>query len=194
MKKKNKFCGIRIEPDSSACRYASECQKSGIVPIVEPDILPEGDHDIETYQKVTEKVIAAVYKALSDHNVFLEGTVLKPSMVYSGRSCTKSAGALEIARATVTALQRTVPAAVPGVVFLSGGQSEEEASVNLDAICKLQDKKPWTVTFCFGRALQASAFKAYAGKAENVKAAQKEFLKRARVNSDASRGKYVGGV
>lgn len=198
-------CVLRIRKDAPTplavlenanvlARYATECQKNGIVPIVEPEILPDGEHDIVTCQKVTEKVLAAVYKALSDHNVFLEGTLLKPNMVTPGQSCSKKADAIEIAKATVTALQRTVPVAVPGVVFLSGGQSEEEASVNLDAMNKLQGKKPWALTFSYGRALQASALKAWGGKDENVKAAQDEFLKRAQANSDASQGKYEGGV
>lgn len=176
------------------CRYATECQKNGIVPIVEPEILPDGDHDLVTCQKVTEKVLAAVYKALNDHNVFLEGTLLKPNMCTPGQSCPVKSGPIDIAKATVTALQRTVPAAVPGIVFLSGGQSEEEASVNLDAMNKLQGKKPWALSFSYGRALQASAIKAWGAKDANVKAGQDEFLKRAKANSDASLGKYEGGV
>lgn len=183
-----------LENANVLARYATECQKNGIVPIVEPEILPDGDHDIVTCQKVTEKVLAAVYKALSDHNVFLEGTLLKPNMVTPGQSCAHRSSAIDIAKATVTALQRTVPAAVPGVVFLSGGQSEEEASVNLDAINKIQGKKPWALTFSYGRALQASAIKGWAGKDENIKTGQDELLKRAKANSDASLGQYAGGV
>jgi len=183
-----------LENANVLARYATECQKNGIVPIVEPEILPDGEHDLVTCQKVTEKVLAAVYKALSDHNVFLEGTLLKPNMVTPGQSCATKFGPLDIARATVTALSRTVPAAVPGVVFLSGGQSEEEASVNLDAINKIPGKKPWALTFSYGRALQASALKAWGGKDENIKAGQDELLKRAKANSDASLGKYEGGV
>lgn len=117
-------------------------------------MLPDGDHDLERAQKVTETVLAAVYKALNDHHVYLEGTLLKPNMVTAGQSCPKKYTAEEIARATVTALNRTVPAAVAGITFLSGGQSEEEASVNLDAINKFQGKKPWPLTFSYGRALQ----------------------------------------
>lgn len=153
-----------LENANVLARYASCCQQAGIVPIVEPEVLPDGDHCVERCQKVTEKVLAAVYKALSDHNVYLEGTLLKPNMVTSGASCAKKSTALENATATVTALQRTVPPAMPGVVFLSGGQSEEEASVNLNAINQLQAKKPWKLTFSFGRALQASVIKAWAGK------------------------------
>jgi fructose-bisphosphate aldolase class I len=198
-------CVLRIRKDAPTplailenanvlARYATECQKNGIVPIVEPEILPDGEHDILTCQKVTEKVLAAVYKALSDHNVFLEGTLLKPNMVTAGQSSPHKASAIDIAKATVTALQRTVPVAVPGVVFLSGGQSEEEASVNLDAMNKLKGKKPWALTFSYGRALQASAIKAWGGKDATIKAGQDEFLKRAKANSDASLGKYEGGV
>jgi len=183
-----------LENANVLARYATECQKNGIVPIVEPEILPDGEHDLISCQKVTEKVLAAVYKALSDHNVFLEGTLLKPNMVTPGQSCATKFGPLDIAKATVTALSRTVPAAVPGVVFLSGGQSEEEASVNLDAINKISGKKPWALTFSYGRALQASALKAWGGKDENIKAGQDELLKRAKANSDASLGKYAGGV
>ncbi|XP_054718033.1 fructose-bisphosphate aldolase-like isoform X2 [Uloborus diversus] len=183
-----------LENANVLARYATECQKAGIVPIVEPEILPDGDHDLERCQKVTEKVLAAVYKALSDHHVYLEGTLLKPNMVTPGQSCSKKYTAQDIAKATVTALQRTVPAAVPGITFLSGGQSEEEASINLDALNKYPGKKPWALTFSYGRALQASALKAWSGKKENVKAGQDEFLKRAKANSEAALGKYGGGV
>ncbi|XP_035206482.1 fructose-bisphosphate aldolase-like isoform X2 [Stegodyphus dumicola] len=183
-----------LENANVLARYATECQKAGIVPIVEPEILPDGDHDLERCQKVTEKVLAAVYKALSDHHVYLEGTLLKPNMVTPGQSCPKKYTPQDIAKATVTALQRTVPAAVPGITFLSGGQSEEEASVNLDALNKYSGKKPWALTFSYGRALQASALKAWSGKTENIKAGQDEFLKRAKANSEASLGKYGGGV
>jgi len=196
-------CVLRIRKDAPTqlailenanvlARYATECQKNGIVPIVEPEVLPDGDHDLLTSQKVTEKVLAAVYKALSDHHVFLEGTLLKPNMCTPGQSCSDRSNPIDIAKATVTALQRTVPTAVPGIVFLSGGQSEEEASVNLDAMNKLQGKKPWALAFSYGRALQASALKAWGGK--DVKAGQEEFLKRAKANSDATRGQYAGGV
>lgn len=174
-------------------RYASCCQQAGLVPIVEPEVLPDGDHDVERCQKVTEKVLAAVYKALSDHNVYLEGSLLKPNMVASGMQAAKKSTPQENARATVQALQRTVPPAMPGVVFLSGGQSEEEASVNLSAINQYPGKKPWTLTFSFGRALQASVIKAWGGKKDNLNTAQQELLKRAKVNSLASVGKYTGG-
>lgn len=182
-----------MENANVLARYASCCQLARIVPIVEPEILPDGDHDLLRCQKVTEKVLAAVYKALSDHNVYLEGTLLKPNMVTAGQTFKGAKPSPpEVARATVTALQRTVPAAVPGVVFLSGGQSEEEASLNLNAINQYPAKKPWALTFSFGRALQASAIIAWAGKNEH--AGQAELLKRAKANSEASLGKYGGGV
>ncbi|MBN3273604.1 ALDOA aldolase, partial [Polyodon spathula] len=181
-----------IENANVLARYASICQMHGIVPIVEPEILPDGDHDLKRCQYVTEKVLAAVYKALSDHHVYLEGTLLKPNMVTAGQACTHKYTAQEIAMATVTALRRTVPPAVPGITFLSGGQSEEDASINLNAINQCPLPKPWALTFSYGRALQASALKAWGGKKENAKAAQEEYIKRALSNSQASLGKYMG--
>jgi len=183
-----------LENANVLARYASCCQQAKLVPIVEPEVLPDGDHDLERCQKVSEKVLAAVYKALSDHNVYLEGTLLKPNMVTAGQACAKKYQPQDVARATVEALQRTVPAAVPGVVFLSGGQSEEEASINLSAINQYSGKKPWALTFSYGRALQASAIKAWGAKKENIKAGQQELLKRAKANSEASQGKYGGGL
>ncbi|CAL5222687.1 g5088 [Coccomyxa viridis] len=170
-------------------RYASICQENGLVPIVEPEILTDGTHSIEVCAAATERVLAATYKALADHKVLLEGTLLKPNMVSAGIDA-KPASTAEIAKLTVRALQRTVPAAVPGVVFLSGGQSEEDASVNLDAMNKLNTRRPWTLTFSYGRALQASALKAWGGKPENVKASQEALMVRARANGAASMGKY----
>ncbi|XP_041942486.1 aldolase a, fructose-bisphosphate, b [Alosa sapidissima] len=174
-------------------RYASICQMHGIVPIVEPEILPDGDHDLKRCQYVTEKVLAAMYKALSEHHVYLEGTLLKPNMVTAGHSCSHKYTSQEIAMATVTALRRTVPPAVPGITFLSGGQSEEEASINLNSMNKCPLHRPWAVSFSYGRALQASALKAWGGKKENAKACQAELIKRAHANSKASIGKYEGG-
>ncbi|CAB1440043.1 unnamed protein product [Pleuronectes platessa] len=172
-------------------RYASICQMHGIVPIIEPEILPDGDHDLKRCQYITEKVLAAVYKALSDHHVYLEGTLLKPNMVTPGHSCSHKFSNQEIAMATVTALRRTVPPAVPGITFLSGGQSEEEASINLNAMNQCPLHRPWALTFSYGRALQASALKAWGGKKENGKACQEELIKRALANSLACQGKYV---
>ena len=132
------------ESECCCCRYAATCQAAGLVPIVEPEVLCDGDHSLERCQKVTETVLAAVYKALNDHHVYLEGTLLKPNMVTPGQASSVKASPQEVARATVTALSRTVPPAMPGVVFLSGGQSEEEASVNLNAINQFNDApKPW---------------------------------------------------
>merc|ERR1712121_212393 len=183
-----------VENANVLARYASICQMNGLVPIVEPEILPDGDHDLDRCQKVTETVLSFVYKALNDHHVFLEGTLLKPNMVTAGQSCPKKYTPHEVAKATATALSRTMPPCVPGVTFLSGGQSEEEASVHLDAINKLTDiKKPWALTFSFGRALQASVLKAWAGKDENIGAGQEQLKGRAKANGDASQGKYEWG-
>ncbi|XP_071907626.1 fructose-bisphosphate aldolase 5, cytosolic-like isoform X2 [Coffea arabica] len=173
-------------------RYAIICQENGLVPIVEPEILTDGNHDIKKCAAVTEIVLAAVYKALSDHHVLLEGTLLKPNMVTPGSDSPKVAPEV-IAEYTVTALRRTVPAAVPGIVFLSGGQSEEEATQNLNGMNKLEVLKPWTLSFSFGRALQQSTLKIWAGKKENVEKAQDAFLARCKANSDATLGKYAGG-
>ncbi|XP_041038100.1 fructose-bisphosphate aldolase C-like [Carcharodon carcharias] len=180
-----------MENANVLARYASICQQNCIVPIVEPEILPDGTHDLKRCQYITEKVLAAVYKALSDHHIYLEGTLLKPNMVTPGHACTHKYTSEEIAMATVTALRRTVPPAVPGVTFLSGGQSEEEASINLNAINKCPLHKPWALTFSYGRALQASALKAWSGKKDHTKAAEAEFVKRAQANGLAAEGKYV---
>ncbi|KAF6016513.1 hypothetical protein EB796_025180 [Bugula neritina] len=183
-----------IENANVLARYASICQQNGLVPIVEPEVLPDGDHDLETARQVTEQVLSYTYKALMEHHVYLEGTLLKPNMVTAGQSCTKSYTAKDVAKATVTALQRTVPAAVPGVTFLSGGQSEEDASLNLSAINQFPGKKPWALTFSYGRALQSSVLKAWAGKKENISSAQVELLNRAEANGKAALGTYGGGV
>jgi fructose-bisphosphate aldolase class I len=172
-------------------RYAVICQENGLVPIVEPEILVDGSHDIAKCADVTERVLAACYKALSDHHVLLEGTLLKPNMVTPGSDSPKVAPEV-IAQHTVRALLRTVPAAVPAIVFLSGGQSEEEASVNLNAMNKLKGKKPWTLTFSYGRALQQSTLKAWGGKDENIPKAQAALLVRCKANSEATLGNYQG--
>lgn len=177
-------------------RYATICQQNGLVPIVEPEVLCDGGHDLETAQIVTEKVLAATYKACSDHHLYLEGSLLKPNMVIPGMQCAKRNTPEEIAAATVITLQRTVPPAVVGITFLSGGQSEEEATVNLSAINAYKNeegRKPWKLSFSYGRALQASVLKAWAGKAENVEAGQKELLKRAHANHLACLGTYHTG-
>jgi fructose-bisphosphate aldolase class I len=184
-----------METANVLARYASICQQNGLVPIVEPETLPDGEHDIERCLKVTQTVLGYTYKALNDHHVYLEGTLLKPNMVTAGHSCKTKYSSADIAHATVRALQRTVPPAVPGVVFLSGGQSESDATINLDAINKFErelGKKPWALTFSYGRALQGSVLNTWQGKPENIKAAQAVFLKRAQANSEAAAGIYDG--
>ncbi|OWM85902.1 fructose-bisphosphate aldolase, cytoplasmic isozyme 1 [Punica granatum] len=173
-------------------RYAIICQENGLVPIVEPELLTDGPHDIAKCAAVTETVLAAVYKALNDHHVLLEGTLLKPNMVTPGSDSPKVVAEV-IAEYTVRVMRRTVPPAVPGIVFLSGGQSEEEATVNLNAMNKLEVLKPWVLSFSFGRALQQSTLKTWAGKKENVAKAQQAFLVRCKANSDATLGKYIAG-
>jgi len=175
-------------------RYARTCQEAGLVPIVEPEILMDGDHDIETTARIQEKVLAEVYKYLSENGVYLEGSLLKPSMTVPGADCKKSVKSEDVARWTVQTLERTVPAAVPGISFLSGGMSEEEASVNLSVMNALPRKGPWSLTFSYGRALQQSCLKTWLGKPENVKAAQEALLARARANSLANLGKYKAGM
>jgi fructose-bisphosphate aldolase class I len=181
------------ENANTLARYASICQANGLVPIVEPEVLMDGDFNIEVAAAVTERVLAACYKALSDHHVMLEGTLLKPNMVRSGSDSATQAGAQEIALATVRVLQHTVPVAVPGITFLSGGMSEEDASLALNAINHAPGPKPWSLTFSYGRALQQSCLKAWKGEDANVAAAQLALLTRAQANSLANLGKYEGG-
>jgi len=184
-----------IENANVLARYASICQMNGLVPIVEPEILQDGDHPIEVCQEVTERVLAAVYKALSDHHVYLEGTLLKPNMVTPGASCPKRNTADEIGLATVTALRRTVPPAMPGVTFLSGGLTELDATANLNAMNKLPaELRPWRLSFSYGRALQASVLKAWGGSgdASAIASAQKTLMHRATSNKQASLGTYEG--
>ena len=173
-------------------RYASICQMNGLCPIVEPEILTDGDHDLQACIDASERTLAAVYKALSDHHVYLEGTLLKPNMVLPGVDCTKKSTPEEVAVATVTTFQHHLPVAVPGVTFLSGGQSELVATKHLNAINAYKAVKPWALTFSYGRALQASVLQKWQGKPENVKAAQEVFIHRARCNGLAALGKYEG--
>eukprot|EP00922_Rhytidocystis_sp_ex-Travisia-forbesii_P063067 GHVS01093867.1.p1 GENE.GHVS01093867.1~~GHVS01093867.1.p1 ORF type:complete len:371 (+),score=76.99 GHVS01093867.1:117-1229(+) len=182
-----------IETAHSLARYAAICQHSGLVPIVEPEILTDGTHCVETCAEITEHVLSVVFKALSEHHVLLEGALLKPNMVTAGVSCEKKATAGDVGFYTVRTLKRTVPPALPGVMFLSGGQSEEEASVNLNAI-NTMGPFPWSLSFSYGRALQASVLSAWGGKAENKAAAQKVLLERAEANSLAQKGMYKGGA
>jgi len=173
-------------------RYAVICQENGLVPIVEPEVLMDGTHSIEVSADVTERVLAAVFKALNDHHVLLEGILLKPNMVLPGTQSENKPGADVIGHYTVRTLQRTVPPAVPGVTFLSGGQSEAEATANLNAINRVPGKKPWSLSFSYGRALQSSVLKAWNGDKSNVEAARTVYLQRAHYNSLAVLGKYEG--
>jgi len=176
-------------------KYAAICQANGLVPIVEPEILMDGTHSLAVCQYWTEKVVATCYKALSDNEVFLEGTLLKPNMVVPGEQSTEKAtvSVEAVAKATVQAFQRTVPPAVPGITFLSGGQTEEEATVNLNALNALAlGPRPWALTFSYGRALQQSVLQVWSGKSENVEAAQAMLLLRAKANGAAAVGKYAG--
>lgn len=182
-----------IENANTLARYASICQANGLVPIVEPEVLMDGDFTIEVAAAATEAVLAATYKALSDHHVLLEGTLLKPNMVRSGSDATVQANAQEIALATVRVLQHTVPCAVPGITFLSGGMSEEDASLALNAINHAPGPRPWSLTFSYGRALQQSCLKAWKGEDANIPAAQDALLTRAQANSLANLGNYQGG-
>ena len=181
-----------MENANVLARYASTCQQNSIVPIVEPEILTDGSHDLTACIEASQRTLAAVYKALHDHNVYLEGTLLKPNMVLPGYDCTTKYTPEQVAEATVTVFQRTLPVAVPGVTFLSGGQSEIVATTHLNAINAYKATKPWALTFSYGRALQASVLQAWKGKAENVKEAQSVFLHRARCNGLAALGKYEG--
>jgi fructose-bisphosphate aldolase, class I len=170
-------------------RYAALCQEAEIVPIVEPEVLMDGAHGIERCYEVTERTLRALYRELYEARVFLEGSVLKPNMVIPGKKCPTQASPDQVAEWTLRLFKRCVPLAVPGIAFLSGGQSDVEATANLNAINRL-GPHPWSITFSYGRALQAAPQKAWSGKAENVGAAQKAFEHRARMNSLASRGEW----
>jgi fructose-bisphosphate aldolase class I len=184
-----------VENAHSLARYGSICQDNGLVPIIEPEILCDGTHTIEECAEASEKVFSTVMKALLDHHLIIEGLLLKPNMVTPGTECATKKTNAEIAWLTVRTLSRTIVPALPGIMFLSGGQSEEDASLNLNEMNKLDPKiRPWTLSFSYGRALQSSALKAWQGKAENGEACQKAFLERAKANSDASLGKYAGGT
>ncbi len=170
-------------------RYAALCQEAGIVPIVEPEVLMDGDHDIARCEAVTEMALSALYQQLNSHKVMLEGTLLKPNMVVSGKSCRNQASVSDVAEATVRCLKRTVPGAVPGIVFLSGGQSSELATAHLNAMNKLPGL-PWQLSFSYGRALQAGALKAWVGHTGNVPAGQNAFHHRAKCCGAARSGAY----
>ena len=170
-------------------RYAAVCQELGVVPIVEPEVLMDGGHDIERCAEVTGHVLHAVFHALHQHHVTLEHMILKPNMVLPGKDC-RRAPPEEVAEATLRVLKRSVPAAVPSINFLSGGQSPEEATENLNAINQARGNAPWQLSISYGRALQQPALHAWRGKPENVPAAQQALLKRARLNSLAREGRY----
>ena len=192
---------IRITPTlpSQACvsanahalaRYAALCQEGQLVPIVEPEVLMNGAHAIERCEEVTDGVLHAVFDALFEQGVALEAMLLKPNMVIAGMECS-SASVQEVATATLRCLRRHVPAAVPGIVFLSGGQTDRMATAHLNEISRLPDPKPWKVSFSYGRALQDAAMAAWHGRDENLKAGQQAFYHRARCNSAATRGEYT---
>jgi fructose-bisphosphate aldolase class I len=192
---------ITIGPDipSSTCiaanahalgRYAAICQATGLVPIVEPEVLMDGAHSIERCEEVTTWTLNAVYEALYINRVTLEHSVLKPSMIVAGKSAARQAGVEEVAERTVRTLKRCVPSAVAGIVFLSGGQSDELATAHLNAMNRLYPDLPWPLSFSYGRALQQASLKAWKGAPGNVPAAQAALLHRARMNSVASLGRY----
>lgn len=173
-------------------RYAALCQEAGIVPIVEPEVLMDGaycTHDIDECYRVTEWTLRTVFRELYDARVSLEGMVLKPNMVIAGQKAAKQASAAEVAEKTVRCLKATVPSAVPGIAFLSGGQSDETATEHL-SLMNAMGNLPWALTFSYGRALQAAALSAWSGKSENVAAGQRAFTHRARMNSLAALGKW----
>lgn len=173
-------------------RYAALCQEAGLVPIVEPEVLMEGDHSLESCLEVTEKTLRSVFNQLSLQGVILESMILKPNMILPGLNCAKQEGVDEIADTTISCFLRVVPAAVPGVAFLSGGQSPELASARLNAMnLRYKSKLPWAVAFSFSRAIQQPAMEIWKGEENNVMAAQKALYHRAECNSAARRGLYV---
>lgn len=174
-------------------RYAALCQAAQIVPIVEPEVLMDGDHDIDRCYEVTGRVLNKTFQELRVQRVALEGMVLKPNMAISGKKCAKQASVEEVAEKTIRLLKACVPAAVPGIAFLSGGQSDEEATAHLNAMHKL-GALPWGLTFSYGRALQAAPQKAWSGKAENVAAGQRAFSHRARMNGLAAKGEWQSSL
>ncbi len=171
-------------------RYAALCQEAGLVPIVEPEVLMDGPHTVERCEEVTTAALSLVFSGLLEHRVALEGTLLKPNMVLSGKECLPQADVAEVAQATVRTLRRTVPSAVPGIVFLSGGQSPEQATMHLSAMNALGGH-PWEMSFSYGRALQEPVLKTWRGNPANVTAAQGAFRHRARCNGAARFGKYT---
>jgi fructose-bisphosphate aldolase class I len=171
-------------------RYAALCEEAGIVPIVEPEVLQDGTHTLEQSAKATGRVLQALYTELHDQRVDFTGTLLKPNMVLSGYEASDRAGVDEVAEATLEVFYKHVPAAVPGIVFLSGGQSDQDATAHLNAM-NARGPHPWQLSFSYGRALQAPALKAWAGKPENVEAAQRAYYHRAKMNGAARTGMYA---
>jgi fructose-bisphosphate aldolase class I len=171
-------------------RYAALCQEADIVPIVEPEVLQDGEHSLEQSSKATGRVLQAVFTELHDQRVEYRGMLLKPNMVLSGYDANDRAGVEEVAEATLACFYKHVPAAVPGIVFLSGGQSDEDATAHLNAM-NAHGPHPWQLSFSYGRALQAPALKAWGGKSENVEAAQRAYYHRAKMNSAARTGMYA---
>ncbi|MBI1260973.1 MAG: fructose-bisphosphate aldolase class I [Rhizobiales bacterium] len=174
-------------------RYAALCQEAMIVPIVEPEVLMDGGHDIDRCAEVTEATLRALFSRLAAHRVKLEGTILKPNMVIAGKKCPVQASTAEIADKTIAVFKRTVPAAIPGIVYLSGGQSDVDATANLNTMNEMGGF-PWKMSFSYGRALQAAPLKAWGGKAENEAAGQAAFLHRAKMNSFAAMGKWQASM
>ena len=172
-------------------RYAAICQEQGLVPIIEPEVLMDGDHTLDDCARVTEEVLHAVFHALTKQRVALEYMLLKPAMVLPGATCPTQATPQQVAKATLTCLRRTVPAAVPGINFLSGGQSETVATSNLNAINSGTERQPWPLSFSYGRALQTPVLEAWRGEAANKVIAQQALYHRARMNSAARQGKYT---
>ena len=185
---------LAVEANAHAlARYAAICQEQGVVPIVEPEVLIDGDHSMARCAEVTEAVLHEVFDALHRHRVVLEHMLLKPSMVVPGKEHAKQATTAEVAGETLRVLRRTVPAALPGINFLSGGQTPAQASANLDAMNRL-GSLPWTLSFSYGRALQDPVMQAWRGQGTNARAAQAALLKRARLNGAACEGKYSAAM
>jgi fructose-bisphosphate aldolase class I len=185
--------GYAIHTNAHAlARYAKICQEGGLVPIVEPEVLMDGDHDINSCQQITEETLNSVFRELDAQEVVLEGMILKPNMVISGSDAKNRADINDVANETVATLMRCVPAAVPGIMFLSGGQSEIEATMHLNAMNSISKNLPWKLSYSYGRALQASVLNLWLGEAVNIKSAQKALTLRAFLNSAACAANYKG--
>lgn len=183
-----------LEANAEAlARYAALCQQAKIVPIVEPEVLMDGGHNIDRCFEVTEETLRILFDRLAAHRVRLEGTVLKPNMVIAGKKCGKQASVEEVAEKTIACFKRTVPASIPGIVFLSGGQSDEDATAHLNAMNAIGGF-PWKMSFSYGRALQAAPLKAWSGETQNVPAGQKAFLHRAKMNGLATLGAWKAAL